>query len=109
MLLAKHLGTELNACPCYWPRKKGKIERPFNYIEEQFVKGNSFATMEELNQRGKAFIQEWNKEVHSTTKRIPNDFYETEEKVALLPLPSKRYFHNALKKPNCLRVPNRNL
>lgn len=97
LLLAKHLGTELNACPCYWPRKKGKIERPFNYIEEQFVKGNNFATMEELNQRGKAFIWEWNKEVHSTTKRIPDEFYETEEKAALLPLPSKRYFHNALK------------
>lgn len=26
LMLAKHLGTELNACPCYWPRKKGKIE-----------------------------------------------------------------------------------
>ena len=25
LLLAKHLGTELNACPYYWPRKKGKI------------------------------------------------------------------------------------
>ena len=24
LLLAKHLGTELNACPCYWPRKKGR-------------------------------------------------------------------------------------
>jgi transposase len=33
LLLAKHLGTELNACPYYWPRKKGKIERPFKYIE----------------------------------------------------------------------------
>ena len=29
LMLAKHLGTELNACPCYWPRKKGKIESPF--------------------------------------------------------------------------------
>lgn len=25
LLLAKHLGTELNACNCYWPRTKGKI------------------------------------------------------------------------------------
>ena len=25
LMMAKHLGTELNACPCYWPRKKGKI------------------------------------------------------------------------------------
>ena len=24
LLVAKHLGTELNACPCYWPRKKEK-------------------------------------------------------------------------------------
>lgn len=53
LLLAKHLSTELNACPCYWPRKKGKVERPFQYIEEQFVKGQSFATMEELNASAK--------------------------------------------------------
>lgn len=25
LMLARHLGTELNACPCYWPRKKGKV------------------------------------------------------------------------------------
>ena len=73
LLLAKHLGTELNACPYYWPRKKGKIERPFSYICEQFVKGNTFATMDELNRRGKEFIDEWNSQVHTTTGRIPND------------------------------------
>ena len=91
LMLAKHLGTELNACPCYWPRKKGKIESPFRYIEEQFVKGNSFATMEELNRRGKQFISEWCDEVHGTTKRIPNQHYLLEEKAALLPLPKTHY------------------
>ena len=91
LMLAKHLGTELNACPCYWPRKKGKIESPFHYLEEQFIKGNTFATMEELNRRGKEFVNEWCNEVHSTTKRIPNQHYLFEEKATLLPLPSKRY------------------
>lgn len=91
LLLAKHLGTELNACPCYWPRKKGKVERPFNYIEEQFVKGNTFATMEELNRRGKEFVDSWCDEVHSTTKRIPNQHYLLEEKGVLLPIPKTRY------------------
>lgn len=91
LLMAKHLGTELNACPCYWPRKKGKIENPFQYIEEQFVKGGHFGSMEELNQRGKAFISGWNGKEHGTTKRIPNEFYETEEKHALLPLPDKHF------------------
>ena len=97
LLLAKHLGTELNACPCYWPRKKGKIENPFTYIEEQFVKGNSFATMEELNRRGKEFINTWCNEVHGTTKRIPNEYYLMEEKETLLPLPKTHYRKALLK------------
>ena len=91
LMLAKHLGTELNACPCYWPRKKGKIESPFKYIEEQFIKGNTFATMEELNRRGKEFINKWCDEVHGTTKRIPNQHYLLEEKATLLPLPKTHY------------------
>jgi len=91
LLLAKHLGTELNACPCYWPRKKGKIERPFNYIEEQFIKGNTFASMEDLNRKGKEFINEWCNEKHTTTKRIPNLHYLQEERGALLPLPKERF------------------
>jgi len=91
LLLAVHLGTELNACPCYWPRKKGKVEKPFQYIEEQFIKGNTFVSMEELNRRGKEFISEWNQEKHTTTQRIPDEFYETEERQALLLL-SKKHF-----------------
>lgn len=91
LLLAKHLGTELNACPCYWPRKKGKVERPFQYIEEQFIKGSVFNSMEDLNRKGKLFIEEWNNKKHTTTQRVPNEFYELEEKKALLPVPAKRY------------------
>lgn len=90
LLLAKHLGTELNACHCFWPNTKGKVERPFNYIEEQFVKGSRFASMEDVNQKGKEFVNDWCNEVHTTTKRIPNEFYETEEKMALQQLPKGR-------------------
>ena len=96
LLMAAHLGTELNACPCYWPRKKGKIERPFNYIEEQFIKGNSFASMEELNQRGKEYVNDWCDDVHPTTERIPNQHYLLEEKALLMPLPEKHYYTSNL-------------
>lgn len=91
LMLAKHLGTELNACPCYWPRKKGKIESPFKYIENQFIKGNSFLNMEDLNRRVKQNVDEWCNEKHSTTKRIPNQHYLLEERELLLPLPKSRY------------------
>ncbi|MCR5415191.1 MAG: IS21 family transposase [Pseudobutyrivibrio sp.] len=97
LMVAKHLNTELNACPCYWPRKKGKIERPFKYIEEQFIKGNSFATMEELNHRGKKFVDDWCNETHTTTGRIPNQHYLLEEKATLLELPKTHYHMEALK------------
>lgn len=92
LLVAKHLGTELNACNCYWPRTKGKIEAPFKYIEEQFIKGNKFQSMEQLNREGKKFVNEWCNEMHSTTKRVPNDFYENEERKVLLPLPLEHLF-----------------
>lgn len=98
LMMAKHLGTELNACPCYWPRKKGKVERPFNYIEEQFIKGSTFATMDELNHRGKKFIDQWCDEKHTTTKRIPNQHYLLEEKQLLQPLPRSHYCKNSLQK-----------
>lgn len=97
LIVARHLGTELNACPCYWPRKKGKVERPFDYIEEQFIKGNSFASMEDLNRRGKEFVDSWCDQVHSTTKRIPNQYYLLEEKATLLPLPENHYYITELK------------
>lgn len=98
LMMAKHLGTELNACPCYWPRKKGKVERPFNYIEEQFIKGNTFSGMDELNRRGKAFIDEWCEEKHTTTRRIPNQHYLLEEKQLLQPLPKFHYSTSKMQK-----------
>lgn len=71
--------------------KKGKIESPFKYIENQFIKGNDFANMEELNRRLKKNIDEWCNETHTTTRRIPNQHYLLEEKALLLPLPKGRY------------------
>lgn len=91
LMLAKHLGTELNACPCYWPRKKGKIESPFKYIENQFVKGSNFANMEDLNIRVKEKVDGWCNEKHTTTRRIPNQHYLLEERALLLPLPKSKY------------------
>jgi transposase len=76
--LFTYLGTEPNACLPLRPRTKGKIEKPNQYIEEQFIKGNSFRTMEELNTEIKQFMRDWNKKNHGTTKRAPDDMFEEE-------------------------------
>lgn len=54
--------------------------------------------MEELNSRGKKFVDEWCEEKHTTTKRIPNQHYLLEEKQALQPLPALHYRMKALDK-----------
>ncbi len=95
--LCMHLGTELNACRPYRARTKGKVEKPYQYIEEQFIKGNAFRSMTELNIVGKKFINDWNKELHSTTKRAPDEMF-LEELEYLLPLPTSRYINTDLVK-----------
>lgn len=47
--------------------------------------------MEELNRRGKEFVNRWCDEVHGTTKRLPNQHYLLVEKEALLPVPKTKY------------------
>lgn len=76
--LAQYLGIELNACNPYRPQTKGKVERPFQYVEEQFIKGNKFKSMTELNEAADIFIEEANNEMHSTTRRITNEFFKEE-------------------------------
>jgi transposase len=97
--LAAHLGMELNPCKPYRARTKGKIEKPYQFIEEQFVKGNSFKSMTELNILGKEFVSNWCKQLHGTTKRIPEEFSK-EERQCLLPLPSRRFMTETLIKRN---------
>jgi hypothetical protein len=54
--------------------------------------------MDELNRRGKAFIDEWCEEKHTTTRRIPNQHYLLEEKQLLQPLPKFHYSISKMQK-----------
>ena len=82
---------EPKPCPCYWPRLKGKVENPFRYIEEHFVKGNEFESLEDLNKRFKEFLRGWCSEVHRGIQSIPAELFE-EEKPLLTPLPGQPFF-----------------
>ena len=95
--LATHLCMDLNPCNPYRAKTKGKIEKPYQYIEEQFVKGNTFKSMADLNIAGKKFMSEWCKKVHGTTNRIPEEFHK-EELPYLLPLPEKKFMKSQLLK-----------
>jgi transposase len=42
--LCGHYRVQPRACQPYRAQTKGKIERPFFYLEQQFIKGGSFAS-----------------------------------------------------------------
>ena len=89
--LARHYGFQPRACQPYRPKTKGKVERPFRYIREDFFLGGSFRNLDDLN----AQFQHWldtvaNPRVHATTQRVVNEAF-AEEKLALKPLPFAPY------------------
>jgi len=69
------------------PWSKGKVEKPFDYLENHFIMGNEFSSFEELRERLKKFEDEVNLLVHGTTKEIPKQVHETKELNCLKPLP----------------------
>src|SRR6516165_389277 len=85
--LARHYGFQPRACRPYRAKTKGKVERPFRYIREDFFLGGAFRNLEDLN----AQLRHWldtvaNPRVHATTRRVVNEAF-AEEKNALQALP----------------------
>jgi transposase len=72
------------------PWSKGKVENPFDYLEDHFIKGNTFESFDDFQQRLKAFQNEVNERVHQTTRQTPDTLFES-EKNALATLPETRY------------------
>jgi len=77
-------------CRLYWPRTKGKVERPFYYINEHFIKGGEFSSIEDLIRKGHEFMNSWDDKIHTTTLEKPKVRFE-EEKDCLVPLPVARF------------------
>jgi transposase len=89
--LARHYGFQPRACRPYRAKTKGKVERPFRYIREDFFLGASFRNLDDLNIQ----LRHWldtvaNARVHATTQRVVNEAF-AEEKPALTPLPLVPY------------------
>jgi transposase len=88
---ATHYGFQPWACRPYRPQTKGKVERPFFYLEKNLLNGRSFTSLEQLNEVTSQWLAETaDVRLHQETKRRPIDLYE-EEKPHLLALPARSY------------------
>lgn len=88
---SKHYGFKCFACRPKHANRKGKVERPFPYIWEDFLNDEHFASWADLNARARIWLDTTaNVRIHGTTKRRPIDMY-AEEKDCLIRLPEVPY------------------
>ena len=86
--LAKHYDFSPRACKAYRAQTKGKIERPYRYIRQDFFLGREFASLDDMNSQ----LADWlaavaNARTHGTTNRVVVDHF-AEERPALGKLPA---------------------
>ena len=91
LALAQHYRFQPRACRPYRAKTKGKVERPFSYIRQDFFLGRSFRNLEDLN----AQLIDWldtvaNVRVHGTTQRIVAEAFAAEQP-ELQTLPEHRF------------------
>ncbi len=89
---AQHYGVALLPTRPYTPRHKGKVERGIDYVQENALKGRSFASLDEQNH----FLLDWERTVadtrlHGTTRRQVGAHFADGERAALQPLPVERF------------------
>ena len=91
LAFATHYGFRPVACRPRRPQTKGKVERPFLFIEKNLLSGREFRSLEHLNEVTAWWLAEVaDVRVHRQTKRRPIDLH-AEELPHLIPLPERPY------------------
>jgi transposase len=91
LTFATHYGYRPWACRPRRPETKGKVERPFHYVEVSLLNGRTFRSLEHLNEVTRWWLAEVaDVRTHGTTNKRPIDAY-AEEQSYLLPLPARHY------------------
>ena len=55
---AAHYSYQPKACRPYRAQTKGKVERPYRYVREDFFLGGSFRNLEDLNLQFRAWLDQ---------------------------------------------------
>jgi transposase len=91
---ARHYGFEPFACHVQDPDRKGKKEKSFRLVWDDFLKASEFDSWQDLNARGRIWLdhtpETGNCRVHGTTGRVPNQAWLAERDL-LIRLPHQRF------------------
>jgi transposase len=88
---AAHYGFRPVACRPRRPQTKGKVERPFGYVESSLLNGRTFHSLEHLNETMAWWLAEVaDVRIHRQTRARPVDRH-AEERPFLLTLPAQPF------------------
>jgi len=79
LALAQHYGFHPRACRPHRAKTKGKVERPFSYIRQDFFLARTFRNLDDLN----AQLDDWlttvaNLRMHGTTQKVVAEAFAAE-------------------------------
>lgn len=79
---ARYYGFVAEACPPYWPRAKGKVERSIRYLRDSFIEeaniGREFISLEYLNTQVSGWLEHQSWRTHRTLHQSPQRRYGQE-------------------------------
>lgn len=94
MDFARHYGFTPFACAVRDPDRKGKQEKSFRLLEDDFIRGATFASWDDLNRRLQVWLDQTqgvgNNRIHGTTGKVPNEEHMF-EKSLFIRLPHARF------------------
>lgn len=91
LAFAAHYGFLPKACRPYRAKTKGKVERPFRYVRQDFFLGRTFRNLDDLNGQFRQWLDSVaNIRTHATTHRIVAEHF-LEERPRLKGLPVGPY------------------
>jgi len=80
-------GIEPNPCRNYRARTKGKVERPFYYLQEHLLRGLEVKCLAEFDRLLMEFTEKYNARSHSDLKESPDEMFQKErEHLKRIPL-----------------------
>jgi len=88
---AYHYGFHPLPCRVRRPNDKGKVESGIKYVKNNFFSGRKFNGCKDVKERLFKWNTKTNHRVHGTTRKVPQEVFEKEEKVKLIPLPQEEF------------------
>lgn len=101
-----HNNSVIIPCTPYSPEQKGTVEGGIKYLQGNFIAGRTFTDSADMKRQLTDWMNNYaNKRIHGTTRKVPGEVFDSQEKGALQPLPVEpfAFFNRAERKvaANC--------